>query len=123
MLSQQDLIWRNLDTLCDRIVKFAGSTTAINLGAAISAFTRDVSTEFILGKNYNSLHHEDFNVGMTNVFQDSGYIWRVTKHVKWFGPTLKSIPIDWVMKTADDGTKGFFRYLKVMNHARHQDLF
>ena len=110
--SGQNLIRRNVDTLCDRISRFVDLKTTINLGTALSAYTRDVSTEFIIGKTYNSLDQEDFDVGMTNVFQNSGHIWRITKHVRWFGPTLKSIPLDWVMKTADEGTKAFFRYLK-----------
>lgn len=108
------MIRRNVDKLCDRISRFAGSKTAANLGAPISAFTRDVSTELILGKTYNNLDREDFNVGMTKRFQDSGgYIWRITKHVRWFGPTMRSIPFDWIMKTADENTKAFFHYLKV----------
>ncbi|KAF7950152.1 hypothetical protein EAE96_007447 [Botrytis aclada] len=88
----------------------------VNLGAATSAFTRDVATEFILAKSYSSLDKEDFDVGMTNVFQGSGHIWRITKHITWFGPTMKSIPVDWVLKVADDGTKAFFRYLKETTH-------
>ena len=108
--ARQEVIRRNVDKLCTRILGFTEAT--VDLGAAISAFTRDVSTEFVSGKTYNSLDQEDFNAGMTNVFQDSGHIWRITKHVTWFGPTLKSIPIDWVMRAADQGTKAFFRYLK-----------
>ncbi|KAF5869064.1 putative cytochrome p450 protein [Botrytis fragariae] len=93
-----------------------GTGQIVNLGAAPSAFTRDVSTEFILGKSYNSLDEEDFDIGMTSVFQGSGHIWRITKHITWFAPTMKSIPVDWVMKVADDGTKAFFRYLKETTH-------
>ncbi|KAF7891360.1 uncharacterized protein EAF02_001685 [Botrytis sinoallii] len=29
---------------------------------------------------------------------------------------MKSIPVDWVIKVADDGTKAFFRYLKETTH-------
>ncbi|KUJ18476.1 cytochrome P450 [Mollisia scopiformis] len=109
---QQDLIRQKVEQLCKRISQFSTSKKAIDLGAATSAFTRDVSTDFILARNYKSLDHEDFNAGMTNVFQDSGHIWRITKHITWFGPTMKSIPIDWIMRVADEGTKSFFRYLQ-----------
>ncbi|KAL9623739.1 MAG: hypothetical protein Q9160_001969 [Pyrenula sp. 1 TL-2023] len=95
---------------CGRISAFIGAS--VGLGAAISALTRDISTEFAQGKTYNSLDKEDFNAGMTGVFQTSGHIWRITKHIPWFGPTMKPIPIDWVMKSADEGTNAFFRYLK-----------
>jgi hypothetical protein len=107
------LIRRHVQKFCDRISQLSETEQIVNIGAAMSAFTRDVSTEFILGKTYNSLDKEDFDVGMTNVFQGSGHIWRITKHITWFGPTMKAIPIDWVMKIADEGTKAFFRYLKV----------
>ncbi|TGO10356.1 hypothetical protein BTUL_0137g00130 [Botrytis tulipae] len=100
VVNKQDLVYRNVQKLC----------------AATSAFTRDISTEFILGKSYNSLDKEDFDIEMTNVFQGSSHIWRITKHITWFGPTMKSIPIDWVIKVADDGTKAFFRYLKETTH-------
>lgn len=110
--NKQGLIRQNVQKFCDRISQFSETNQIVNLGAATSAFTRDVSTEFILGKTYNSLDKEDFDVGMTNVFQGSGHIWRITKHVTWFGPTMKSIPVEWVMKVADEGTKAFFRYLK-----------
>ncbi|KAF7924918.1 uncharacterized protein EAE98_007006 [Botrytis deweyae] len=113
---KQDLIRRNVQKICDRIAQFTSTGQIVNLGAATSAFTRDVSTEFILGKSYNSLDKEDFDIGMTNVFQGSGHIWRITKHITWFGPTMKSIPVDWVIKVADDGTKAFFRYLKETTH-------
>ncbi|PQE06880.1 Trichodiene oxygenase protein [Rutstroemia sp. NJR-2017a BVV2] len=110
--NKQSLIRRHVQKFCDRISQLSETEQIVNLGAAMSAFTRDVSTEFILGKTYNSLDKEDFDVGMTNVFQGSGHIWRITKHITWFGPTMKAIPMDWVMKIADEGTKAFFRYLK-----------
>jgi cytochrome P450 len=110
--SRQELIQRNVCKLCDRLTRSAMSKSIVDVGAAISALTRDISTEFILGRTYNSLDQEDFDVGMTNVFQDSGHIWRVTKHLRFFGPTMKALPVDWVMKVADEGTKAFFAYLK-----------
>ncbi|KUI65210.1 Trichodiene oxygenase [Cytospora mali] len=41
---------------------------------SISAFTRDVATEFVLGKNYHNLDNENFGADMTNVLQSSGAI-------------------------------------------------
>ncbi|TGO37628.1 hypothetical protein BHYA_0092g00110 [Botrytis hyacinthi] len=114
--NKQDLIRRNVQKLCDLISQCTRTGQIVNLGTATNAFTRDVPTEFILGKSYNSLDKEDFDARMTNVFQGSGHIWRITKHITWFSPTVKSIPIDWVMKVADDGTKAFFRYLKETTH-------
>lgn len=72
VVSRQYLIRRNIDKLCDRISRFVGLETTVNLGAATSAFTQDISSEFILGKSYNSLDRKDFDIGMTNVFQGAG---------------------------------------------------
>ncbi|THV52632.1 hypothetical protein BGAL_0073g00060 [Botrytis galanthina] len=102
LANKQDLIRQNVQKLCDRIPQFTGTRQIANLGAATSAFTRDVSTEFILGKSYNSHYKEGFDIGMTNVFPGSGHIWRITKYITWLGPTMKSIPVKWVIKVADD---------------------
>lgn len=114
--SRQDLIAKNVQKLCNRISHFSGTKSAVNLSAAISAFTRDTANEFILGKTYNNLDHEDFNASMTSMIQGSGSIWRITKHIPWFGPTLKSIPADWITKVADENTKLFIAFLKASSH-------
>jgi hypothetical protein len=85
----------------------------VDLGASTSAFTRDIASEFLLGRGTNSLDQEDFNAGVTVMFQGSGKLWRITKHIRWFGPTMTSIPKDWLIQTADEGTKNFFRFLQV----------
>jgi cytochrome P450 len=110
--AQRDMMQRNAEKLCDRLSNL--SNTTCNLGAAISAFTQDVATEFIPGRNYHSLDREDFNVGMTGVFQKSaGRVWCTTKYLRWFGPTMKAMPANLVIKMADENTQSFFRYIKV----------
>ncbi|KAF2269980.1 cytochrome P450 [Lojkania enalia] len=110
VIARQYLLRKNIDKLCQRISKLAGST--FNLGAAISAFTRDNANEFIVGKAYNELDLEDFGVGLSISSQGAGVFWRTTKHIRWFGPAMRAMPIDWAMKMADEGTKSFLRYLQ-----------
>lgn len=112
---RQDLIHQHIQRFCNRMLELSetGKNECFNLGAAISAFTRDVSTEFILGKTYNCLDKDDFDYEMTNVFQKGGHMWRIGKHITWFLPLLKSLPVDLVMKVTDDGTKIYFQFLKV----------
>lgn len=112
IVSRQELIYRNVSRLCERIAKFAQSEQLLNLGAATSAFTRDVATEFLLGRTYNNLEQEDFNIGVTHFAQDSGHVWRMTKHVRWFGPTMRKVPMSWNMKSADESMKNFMRFLQ-----------
>ncbi|KAI7782399.1 cytochrome P450 [Diaporthe eres] len=108
--SRQHVLHRNLDKLCQRISGLSGST--FNLGAAISAFTRDSANEFIVGRQYNELDLNDFGVGLSTASQGAGPFWRTTKHVRWFGPMMRAMPIDWAMKVADDNTKAFLSFLK-----------
>lgn len=88
-----------------------------DLGAAASAYTRDTANEYIVGKQYGELGDKDFGLELSNASQGGGFMWRTTKHIRWFGPTMRSIPIDWIMKSADEGTKAFLRYLQVSSMA------
>ncbi|KUI53349.1 Trichodiene oxygenase [Cytospora mali] len=110
--ARQELIRRNVDKLCGHIFKYAETTATFNLGAAASAYTRDTANEFIVGKQYNELDEKEFGVKLSHASQGGELMWRTTKHIRWFGPTIRSIPIDWVMKSADEATKAFLRYLQ-----------
>ncbi|KAK2601850.1 hypothetical protein QQS21_004633 [Conoideocrella luteorostrata] len=109
---RQEIIYRATAKLCQRISEFSGSNKTINLSHAISALTRDIGAEFILSKSYNNLNAHDFNAGMTGVLQSSGAIWRVTKHVRWLGPSMKLLPLSFIEKISDNGTKAFMGFLK-----------
>ncbi|KAK4172409.1 putative cytochrome P450 E-class, group I [Triangularia setosa] len=112
VLRRQGLIDRKVEKFCGRIAEFAATGKPIDLGAAISAFQRDVSTDFVLGKNYNNLDQPDFGVGMTLFMQGGGTMWRLTKHIRWYGPAMLSIPKDFLIKNADPDTANFMRYAK-----------
>lgn len=111
--ARQDLIQRNVDKLCRRIAKFPNSST-FNLGAAISAFTRDTAHEFITGKRYNELDETEFGIELSRASQGGGIMWRTTKHIRWFGPTIRALPTSLVMKSGDEDIKAFIRYLQVI---------
>jgi len=111
--NRQGIIQAHLNKLCDRIQEYDASSRILNLGTVISAFTGDVATEYIIGKSYSNLDRQDFNANMTNVLQSSGAMWRITKHVRFLGPTLKALPMPVVEKIGDDGAKAFFAFLKV----------
>ncbi|KAI0013591.1 cytochrome P450 [Xylariaceae sp. FL0662B] len=106
----QDMIQRLTSKLSYRIAEYDGKPRTVNLGSALSAFVRDVATEWLLGKSYNNLDNEDFNSGMTAVFQGGGHVWRATKHFPWFGPLMKSIPSSIIEKTGDKGAIDFFSF-------------
>ncbi|KAK2768536.1 hypothetical protein FQN54_000392 [Arachnomyces sp. PD_36] len=112
---RQDLIHKRADKLCERVSEYASSSSSpsspsLNLGSALSALTVDVATEYILGRSYDNLSREDFNKDMTGMFQSSGRIWRVGKHLPWLGPALKGIPV-WVIQGMDRKAGAVFEYL------------
>ncbi|KAI1359263.1 trichodiene oxygenase [Xylaria arbuscula] len=111
--AKSGIISRLVKQLCSRIDEFADESnmTKLSLNAAISALTRDVATEFILGKRYKNLEVQDFNQSLAIIFQNSGGLWRVTKHLPWYGPLMKLIPMWLVERTADQGVKNFFNFL------------
>ncbi|RYP32942.1 hypothetical protein DL767_004958 [Monosporascus sp. MG133] len=108
---RQDLIRRHVETFCDKISEFAASGKSMNLGTATTAFTKNVATEFILDKSFNNLD-QDFTATFKPPGKGSGYIWRVTKHIRWFEPTMRKLPTNWVIKNADAGASDHFKYLK-----------
>ena len=89
------------------------SKTEFNLGAAFSAATTDIATEYILGKSYNNLERTDFDKNLMNMLQGSGGMWRVTKHIRFFGPLFKAMPLSMLEKTGDPGVQAFVAFLKV----------
>lgn len=113
--ARQEILRRNIDRSCCHISNLAG--TAFNLGAAISAFTRDSSNEFIVRKEYCDLGLDDFGIGLSTAASGARAFWRMTKRVPWFGPALKAMPIEWAMKIADDRMQSFPKYL----HQSEQD--
>ncbi|KAI0798292.1 trichodiene oxygenase [Xylaria sp. FL0064] len=108
--AQENILRRNVDKLCQRISELSGST--FNLGAAISAFTRDTASEFIVRRRYNELDLEDFGVGLSQASQGAGPFWRIKKHVRWFGPAMRALPVSWAIKIADEGTRAFLHFLQ-----------
>ncbi|KAI1150238.1 cytochrome P450 [Nemania diffusa] len=108
IFKREEMLHRHLRKLLARISSFAGQQRAINLGAAVQAYTRDVANEFILDKDYNSLS-QDFDVSVSRPNPESGHLWRTTKHVRWFGPLLTAIPRMIITRSADKGTKSFFK--------------
>ncbi|KAL2180582.1 cytochrome P450 [Thermothelomyces heterothallicus CBS 202.75] len=108
--ARQDVIRKNVVKFCGRIAGFAGTT--FNLGAAVSAFTRDTANEFVVGKGYDELDMDDFNVGLSTPVLGAGTVWRTTKFIRWYGPLLKAIPSRWILKWTSEGTKSYIRYLK-----------
>lgn len=111
--TRQDLIYRHLDKLCSRLRSLVKTEATFDLGAAITALTRDVSNDFVLGRSYNSLDHEDFDVAMMDASQGGGNFWHLSKFLRWFGPTMQGLPVPWVLKITKGPMHTFFHQLWV----------
>ncbi|KAK7748143.1 hypothetical protein SLS53_001397 [Cytospora paraplurivora] len=86
----------------------------VDLGAAFTAFVRDVVNDYIFGKHYHDLGKEDFDAGMVVAAQAGGLLWRITKFIRFFGPLMRSIPPQRIMAVSDPVTKNFFRFMMEM---------
>lgn len=104
---------RHVETLFGRLSGASASQKTIDLGAAFTAFVRDVVNEYMFGKHYNDLEKEDFDAGMVVAAQAGGLLWRTTKFIRFFGPFIRSIPPQWAMKFSDPVMKDFFRFMIV----------
>ncbi|KAF3059810.1 Trichodiene oxygenase [Daldinia childiae] len=118
--NQQDMIMRHVQALFNRLSGFAASRKTVDLGAAFTAFVRDVVNEYIFGKHYNDLGKEDFDAGMVVAAQAGGLLWRTTKFIRFFGPLMRSIPPQWIMAVSDPVMKDFFRFMIIsMNDTKN----
>lgn len=104
---------RHVETLFGRLSSSAASQKTIDVGAAFTAFVRDVVNEYIFGKHYNDLAKEDFDAGMVIAAQAGGLLWRTTKFIRVFGPLIRSIPPQWMMTVSDPVMRAFFRFMIV----------
>ena len=111
--SRQGDIRQHVAKLCRRLSAFAASREPVNLGAAVTAFTRDVANDFIFHKHYGSLDRDDFDVATMLAGHGTGFMWRLGKQVKWFMPLLKSIPPRWLRPMAHENTQKFLDNLEV----------
>ncbi|KAI4859370.1 cytochrome P450 [Hypoxylon rubiginosum] len=50
-------------------------------------------------------------------------IWRTTKHLRWYGPLMKSLPMWLMQRTADEGVKNHIGFLMVRNQFKYVDAF
>ncbi|KAG8159002.1 hypothetical protein KVR01_011445 [Diaporthe batatas] len=110
--AQQSLIRKHVQKLQNRLAGFTISGETVNLGAATTALTRDVANDFVLGKSYNSLDRDDFDFAQLIASHGAGSMWRLSKHLRWVAPTMRSVPINWMIRFGDEGMKAFFGQLK-----------
>lgn len=111
--NQKDMIMGHVQSLFDRLSSFAASQETFDLGAAFTAFVRDVTNEYIFGKHYDDLGKKDFDAGMVVAAQAGGLLWRTTKFIRFFGPMIRAIPPQWIIAVSDPVTKQFFRFMAV----------
>ncbi|KAK8023577.1 cytochrome P450 [Apiospora rasikravindrae] len=111
--SRIDIVQRSVSELCRKVDEFADSRSIqISLGAAISAFTRDVSIEFAIGKRYHILDALDLDADEATLPQTSGSLWQRSKHFRWYVSLMKRMPSSMVQKTGGDGVNAFVFFLQ-----------
>ncbi|KAK3403125.1 cytochrome P450 [Sordaria brevicollis] len=106
-----DLVRKHLDKLENIMSRKAAANQEFDLGAAISAWARDVSNEFIMGKCYDNLDKDDFDKDFTTLVTDNGRLWRANKHLPFLRLAF-SLPWDFMIMVGDKGVKNVFSNLK-----------
>jgi cytochrome P450 len=110
--NQEDMIMKHVNRLFDRLGGFATSKDSVDLGAAFTAFVRDVVNEYMIGKHYGDIDKADFDAGMVVAAQAGGLLWRTTKFIRFFAPFMRAIPPQWIVKsTSDPNMREFFRFM------------
>lgn len=109
-----DIIQRSVSELCRKVDEFAGSASdRISLGVAISAFARDVSIEYVIGKRYHVLDAQDLNADVAVMPQTSGSLWQRSKHFPWYVLLMSKMPSFIARRTGGEGVQSFVFFLQV----------
>lgn len=111
--NKQEMIIKRVQALSDRLSLLAASQETVDLGAAFTAYVRDVTNEYIFGKHYNDIEKEDFDAGMVVAGETGGTFWRTTKFMPFFGPLMRLFPPEWIMAISDPDMKQYFRFIMV----------
>lgn len=90
-------IQTQIGKLSSRLDGFVVSGKVANIGAAYSALTMDIVTDYILEKSYGNLDCEDFNFDFVTTINNQGGVWRVGKHLRWFSKFFFKAPL-WAIR-------------------------
>ncbi|KAL9112104.1 MAG: hypothetical protein Q9227_003481 [Pyrenula ochraceoflavens] len=118
--NKQSMIHSRVEKLRTRIEHLAAGEAVFNLSAAVTAYTIDISTEFVMARSYNCLDHSDFNEPLMNMLQASGAMWRASKHLRFLGPMMKAMPLRILEKSGDPAIRAFVGFLKTSKSQTQQ---
>ncbi|KAI0143700.1 cytochrome P450 [Xylariaceae sp. FL1272] len=111
---RQHIICNRTSLLCQRLDTF--TSRDVPLAAALGALAPDIATEFILGKSFENPRAPDFRAGVGNTLQESGAIWRITKHLRWYGSLIQAVPLSFIEKMGDQGIIECPRFVRDMEN-------
>lgn len=108
------LIRGHISRLCGRLEGAAQPGVIFDVGGAFSAWQRDVSCDFILDEHPGNLNREDLGAGITTFIEGTAKIWRRSKHIRWYGRLIMSIPHRFLIKySGDPGFVNWASYIAV----------
>lgn len=96
------LIRTSISAFCSVIDDAAASDRVLDIGAGVSAWQRDVALDFLIDEHPNDLGKPDLAKAMTTFIEGATKMWRITKHLPWYGPMMKAIPKDFLIKHSSD---------------------
>ena len=112
ILTATSSIQTQIEKLSSRLDRFVDSGKVVHIGAAYSALTMDVVTDYVLEKSYGNLDHEDFNSDFVTTINNQGTIWRVGKHVRLLSKLFFKAPL-WAIRIISPSNVTYKVFLKV----------
>ena len=106
------IIQAQIEKLSSRLDGFVDSGKVVPIGAAYSAFTMDVVTDYILEKSYGNLDCEDFNTEFVTTIADLGFVWRAGKHIRWLSMLFYNAPM-WAVRMTSPSMIRYKIFLEV----------
>lgn len=113
VLQRQHMLMHHVNKLCHRIQELTDNKAEFNIGAALSAFTRDVSLEYLLNTKYNNLDELDFNEGLSSVLTRSGWLLRWSRYIPYLWVVLDKLPTKWMAHNTNGSMKSYYQYQQV----------
>lgn len=102
---------RQLEVLCNRLDGFVETKELVNLNMTLSAFTRDVSSSLIIGKNYENITNADLT-GLKETGGGMHHLWMIKKHFPWLGVLIANLPFSFADKLTSNGNEARFNFFQ-----------
>lgn len=102
IVALEPLIYRHVETLCNRLQEFRTDEIPLPVNNAMLCFSSDVVSEYVFGESWNLLESADFAPWLQSANRMTGQLSHAMKQWPWLVPVLNALPISWISKVVPD---------------------